>query len=386
MNNSSSPITWRFLLRVLLKTALLFVAVNLLFAFAVTPESYGRLSLYNQLWPGRDRLPYGENPAESYNLSLNNLPAMVASHRLAQPKATDEFRVLLLGDSAVWGWLLPNEDTLTGQLNQMHLQSDDGRSLIFYNLGYPILSLSKDLLLLDEALAYEPDLIVWLVTLDSLAPAQQLNHPLLWHNAPRTQELIQTYQLPLDGADGRFVTPTFWQRTLVGQRQELANWLRLQQLGAAWQVTGVDQAIPPEYKPRAIDLDADESWQGFATAVPLTTADLAFPMLAAGVQMADDVPVDVPIVIVNEPIFVSDGQNSDLRYNAWYPRWAYDQYRELLAETAVTHQWTYLDLWNLVPGAEFTDSPVHLTAVGNQLLADELADFISPETASFRGN
>lgn len=373
MNDLSSPISWPFLLRVLLKTALLFVAINLLFAVAVTPESYGRLSLYNRLWPGRDRLPYGENPAESYNLSLNNLPAMLSSHRLAQPKSADEFRVLLLGDSAVWGWLLPNEDTLAGQLNQMDLHSADGRSLTFYNLGYPILSLSKDLLLLDEALAYEPDLIVWLVTLDSLAPAQQLNHPLLWHNAPRTRALMQTYQLPLDAADGRFVEPNFWQRTLVGQRQELANWLRLQQLGAAWQATGVDQAIPPDYTPRATDFEADESWQGFETAVSLSTADLSFTMLAAGVQIASDVPV----IIVNEPIFVSDGQNSDLRYNAWYPRWAYDQYRELLAETSATHHWTYLDLWNLVPGEEFTDSPVHLTAVGNQLLADELADWLT---------
>ncbi len=382
MNTSTQTYTWRFLLRVLLKTALLFVAINLLFATAATPESYGRLSLYNRLWPGRDRLPYGENPAESYNLSLNNLPAMLASHRLAQPKAADEFRVLLLGDSAVWGWLLPNEDTLAGQLNQMNLRRADGRSLTFYNLGYPILSLSKDLLLLDEALAYQPDLIVWLVTLDSLAPAQQLNHPLLWHNAPRTRELIQTFQLPLDAADGRFVTPTFWQQTLVGQRQALANWLRLQQLGAAWQATGVDQFIPAEFTPRATDFEVDESWQEIATAVPLTAADLAFPMLAAGVQMAGDVPV----LIVNEPIFVSDGQNSDLRYNAWYPRWAYDQYRELLAETAAAHHWTYLDLWHLVPGEQFTDSPVHLTAVGNQLLANELADSIAPETSSFRGN
>ena len=372
MNESSPTFTWRFLLRVLLKTTLLFVAINLLFAAAVTPESYGRLSLYNHLWPGRDRLPYGENPAESYNLSLNNLPAMFASHRLAQPKANDEFRVLLLGDSAVWGWLLPNEETLAGQLNQMDLRSADGRSLTFYNLGYPILSLSKDLLLLNEAMAYEPDLIVWLVTLDSFAPAQQLNHPLLWHNAPRTRELIQTYQLPLDAADGRFIEPNFWQRTLVGQRQELANWLRLQQLGVAWQATGVDQFIPPEYTPRASDFDEDESWQGYETAVPLTAADLSFPMIAAGVQMAGEVPV----IIINEPIFVSDGQNSDLRYNAWYPRWAYDQYRELLAETAVSYQWPYLDLWNLAPGEEFTDSPVHLTAVGNQQLAHELADWL----------
>jgi hypothetical protein len=372
---ATRPITWHFLLRVLLKTALLFAACNLIFAVAVTPESYGRLSLYNHLWPGRERLPYGENPAESYNLSLNNVPAMFASHRLAQPKTEGEFRVLLLGDSAVWGWLLPNEDTLAGQLNQLGLRSADGRSLVFYNLGYPILSLSKDLLLLDEAMAYQPDLILWLVTLDSLAPAQQVNHPLLWHNAPRTRALIQAYHLPLDAADGRFVTPTFWQRTLVGQRQELANWLRLQQLGAAWQATGIDQAIPADYTPRASDFEVDESWQQYITATRLTEADLSFSLLAAGAEMAGD----VPLYNVNEPIFISDGQNSDLRYNAWYPRWVYDQYRALLVETAVAHQWPYLDLWNLVPGSEFTDSPVHLTAVGNQMLAAELAVWLRRE-------
>jgi lysophospholipase L1-like esterase len=372
---ATRPITWRFLLRVLLKTALLFAACNLIFAVAVTPESYGRLSLYNHLWPGRERLPYGENPVESYNLSLNNVPAMFASHRLAQPKTEGEFRVLLLGDSAVWGWLLPNEDTLAGQLNQLGLHSADGRFLVFYNLGYPILSLSKDLLLLDEAMATQPDLILWLVTLDSFAPAQQLNHPLLWHNAPRTRALIQAHQLPLDAADGRFITPTFWQRTLVGQRQELANWLRLQQLGAAWQATGIDQAIPAEYALRASDFEMDESWQQYITATRLTEADLLFSLLADGAEIAGD----VPLYIVNEPIFISDGQNSDLRYNAWYPRWAYDQYRDLLAETAVAHQWPYLDLWNLVPGSEFTDSPVHLTAAGNQMLAAELAVWLRRE-------
>ncbi len=39
---------------------------------------------------------------------------------------------------------------------------------------------------------------------------------------------------------------------------------------------------------------------------------------------------DVPVLIINEPMFISDGQNSDLRYNSFYPRWAYDQFHRLL--------------------------------------------------------
>ncbi len=61
---------------------------------------------------------------------------------------------------------------------------------------------------------------------------------------------------------------------------------------------------------------------------------------------------------------MSSGKNSDLRYNFFYPRWAYDQYRALLGEQAQAAGWHYLDLWNLVPETEFTNSAIHLTPAG----------------------
>ncbi|HSG16470.1 MAG TPA: hypothetical protein VLE70_09125, partial [Anaerolineae bacterium] len=110
-------VKWPFILRVVLKASGLFLLLNLLFAAFMPLEGLGRVSLYNWLLPGRQRLPYGENPADSYNLSLDNIPAMLASHVVSQPKAEDEFRVLVIGDSGTWGWLLENEDTLAGQIN-----------------------------------------------------------------------------------------------------------------------------------------------------------------------------------------------------------------------------------------------------------------------------
>lgn len=89
------------------------------------------------------------------------------SRLISQPKAADEFRVVLLEESGVWGWFLENEDTLAGQLNQIGLTTADGQRIVVYNLGYPLMSLSKDLLLLQEALPHEPDLLLWLVTLQS---------------------------------------------------------------------------------------------------------------------------------------------------------------------------------------------------------------------------
>ena len=112
---------WRAIFRVVGKAALLFILLNVIFAALNPMEELGRLSLYNWLLPGRARLPYGEQIEQSYNLSLNNIPAMFASHAISQPKAADEFRVIILGDSGIWGWFLENDKTLAGQLNTANI-------------------------------------------------------------------------------------------------------------------------------------------------------------------------------------------------------------------------------------------------------------------------
>ena len=363
-------VNWRSIGRILLKTAVLFLLFNAIFAILYPMEALGRVSLYNWLLPGRERLPYGENPAESYNLSTDNISAMFASHTLRQPKATDEFRVLLIGDSGTWGWFLQNDDTLAGQLNGMGLETGDGRFVHVYNLGYPVMALTKDIMLLEEAMAYEPDLILWPVTLESFPRDKQLFPPLVQNNPERVRRLITEYGLDLDGQDGRFTNLTFLERTLVGQRRNLADWLRLQAYGFSWAATGIDQAIPADIPLRTADFEADLSWQSFTEPTTLTPDDLAFDVLTAGMAIAGDVPV----LLINEPMFISDGENSDLRYNAFYPRWAYDQYREMLGETAVAQNWPTLDLWHAIPPEAFTDTPVHLTPAGNKLYAEKVAE------------
>ena len=361
--------SWRMVLRVLVKAAIIFVLLNLIFAWAYPLEALGKLSLYNLFWPGRLRLPYGEDPAKSHNLSLYNVPAMFHSHTLMQKKREGEFRVFVVGDSSTWGWFLTNADTLTGRLNAGGYRTADGRKMIFYNLGYPVMSLTKDLMLLDEAMQYHPDLILWPVTLESFARSRQLDHPLLQNNPQRVRQLITEYGLDLDPHDPRFVDPTFMQRTLVGQRRGLADLLRLQSLGLAWGATGVDQFIPENIPLRKSDLEADESWKDLKDPTSLDDQLLALDVLTAGVARAGD----VPMLIINEPMFISNGAHSDIRYNSFYPRWAYDQYRLLLAEQAEEDGWSYLDLWDAIPPAEFTDTPVHLTPAGTQMLAELLA-------------
>jgi hypothetical protein len=109
-------VSWQFALRVILKAAALFVLANLVFAWTNPLPALGRLSIYNVLVPGRERLPYGENPAASYNLSLYSVEAMFSSHEISRGKPADEFRVLLMGDSSTWGYLLRPGDTLASAI------------------------------------------------------------------------------------------------------------------------------------------------------------------------------------------------------------------------------------------------------------------------------
>lgn len=361
---------WRALARLLLKAALFFVAFNLLFALLDPLPALGSLTLYNGLFRGRERLPYGETPA-AYNLSLDNLNAMFASTRLAQPKAADEFRVIIIGDSSVWGTQLRNEETLAGLLNAAALPLD-GRTARFYNVGYPTMSLAKDLLLLDRALAHDPDLVLWPLTLESMPVAAQLDSPIVQRNPNAMRALIESNGLTsMLAEDPRFAGVTFLDRTIVGSRRALADLVRLQVFGVAWTGTGIDQ-VYPDYTPRANDLEADEGWHGHTPEGGLSAANLAFDVLAAGFERA----AGVPVLLINEPIFRADGAHSDLRYNAWYPRWAYGHYRALLAEEAAAHNWPLLDLWDAVPPAEFTDSPVHLTPAGSALMAEQVGAWL----------
>ncbi len=358
------------LFAVLLKATLLFALFNFAFPF-LQGIPFDNFSLYNSVFPGRERLPYGDVP-ESYSVSLFDIDAMFASHVIAgTEKMPDEYRVLLIGDSSVWGTLLKPEETLAGQLNANPIQAC-GKTVHAYNLGYPTLSLLKELMLLDHALQYQPNMIIWLTTLESFAKENQLAAPLVANNATLVRELIKRYRLSANPNDPELVNPSKWDQTFVGQRRAVANFLRLQLYGALWSATGIDQVYPKDYVHAQIDLDPSDEFHGLTSVDRASLQDaLAFDVLEAGLSASS-----VPTLLINEPTLISNGANSDIRYNFFYPRWAYDEYRQLMSERSTEHGWNYFDLWNLVPMQEFTNSGVHLTPKGEAMLTDKVAEAI----------
>jgi hypothetical protein len=360
----------RFIRNVIVKALVLFAAANGIFAAVDLMPALGRLSVYNRLVPGRVRLPYGEDPGRDYNLSLFNLEAMFASHEVSAQPDPDEFRVMLIGDSSTWGFLLESDATVAALINRR----GTGRWHV-YNLGYPTMSATKDLLMLSYAMHYRPDLIVWMVTLESLPQTKQLDSPILQHNAGEVRRLIAGYGLRSDPEDPRLMDPALWDRTLAGERRALADIVRLQMYGFLWAATGVDQSIPEEFDPPQEDLEADESYHGLLPPI-LREDDLAFDAILAGRAMAGN----TLLWIINEPVYLSRGLNSDIRYNFFYPRWAYDQYRTLLEQWCQAHQTAFLDLWDAVPAEEFSNSAIHRTPAGERIVADWLDEAIVEET------
>jgi hypothetical protein len=352
---------------ILIKAVILFIIFNLVFALINPISLLGKISAYNWLIPGRQRLPFGEVQEKAYNLSLYQLDAMFLSHDIAAHKPPDEYRVVVIGDSSVWGYLLKPDQTLTAYLNAANLTTPGGKQVKFYNLGYPTISLTKDILILSYAMRYQPDLVIWLTTLEAFPNTKQLSSPIVQNNAAPLRSLIRAYGLRLDPQDSRLVGLNFWQKTIVGQRRNLADLFRLQLYGVLWAATGVDQYYPETYEPPQTDLAADESFYDLLPPV-LHSDDLAFDALSAGVKIAGGTPV----LIVNEPVFISQGENSNIRYNFFYPRWAYDQYRTILAQFTKTQGLAYLDLWNLIPPGEFTNSAIHMTPTGTARLAGEM--------------
>lgn len=363
--STSSHVTLHGLL---IKGLLLFLVFNLAFA-AIDPLPFiGRISAYNWLLPGRTRLPYGDRPELAYNISLFNIESMFASHEIAGvEKTSQEYRVILIGDSSTWGFLLKSDETLSAYLNTAALKTANGKQIRVFNIGYPTMSLTKDLLILSQAMKYQPDLIVWLLTLESFPNSKQLDSPIVQNNPELVKSLIETYNLDLQPDDARFTNQSYLQRSIVGQRRALADILRLQLYGVLWAATGIDQYIPDQYEPPQADFEADESFHEL-TPPTLNPADLAIANLSAGVTLANGVPV----LFVNEPVYISHGENSDIRYNFFYPRWAYDQYRRIMLDLAITNGWHYLDVWDLIAPDEFTNSAIHFSPAGEALLAEEL--------------
>jgi hypothetical protein len=360
-------------LRVVVKALILFALANLLFAYF--NPAVGKLSIFNHLVNGRLRFPAQTQETDQFNqgvLSFQDLDSMFASHVIsAAPKPKSEYRVILLGDSSIWGYTLQASDILSEQLNKMNLLTCAGKTVRVYDLAYPLPSFMRDLLILDQARQYQPDLVVWPVTMLTFL-TNDSDRFFLAYQADRVLQLTGTYHLMVPAASHLHVSG-FWDRTILAQRSRIKVVSADQLYGLRWEATDLDIEVSPAI-PLSNDVASDSFYYGYNSSSDLKALvkSFQFSSFDAGQKLAGK----VPIYYFNEPIFISDGKNSSVRYNKYYPRWAYDEYRTRIGQWMSQQDLPYDDFWNLVPASEFTDSPLHLTAEGENQLAEKLAPAI----------
>jgi hypothetical protein len=216
-------------------------------------------------------------------------------------------------------------------------------------------------------------MIVWLISMTATTEERQYSIALIKHNQPRISNLVEIYGLDIDIQNSQFVDNSFLSRTIVGQRRSLADLLRLQSYGFSWMATGIDQYIPEDYNPVRNNLGDDLAWnEDFPEPIELSLDDFRFDILSTAIQRT----TPIPILLVNEPIFIADGLNSDLHYNSAYPRWVYNQYRGFFAQIALENGWNYLDLWDSIDAGEFTNTALHYSPRGANQLAASLYPYI----------
>lgn len=360
-------------LRVVVKALGLFVIINILYGWFNPPGA--QVSGYNVIFPGRTRLPFGVG-GDPYSVAIENVDITFLSHAIAAPKSPDEYRIVMIGDSSLWGEDLGAYEVISEQWNQLSSRCGD-KTIRAYDLGYPHPSVLKDLVILDKAMEYDPDLIVWFVTLNTLI-SQRVN-PFLLANWERSAKLLDMYDIGFQQGERFEGESTFFEKTLMGQRSDLARQIKLEMLGIIWTATREDTNRLTPGAPPDFGVSNDARYRGMEPPQELKDM-LLFQALATGHEIAGSTPV----LIVNEPIFLATEERSPVRYNVVYPRWAFDQYRAHLADQAQSAGWNYLDLWDAVPPEYFADARFHLKVEGEQLLIQQIDPVVGSTVCNSR--
>jgi hypothetical protein len=345
---------------VVLKGLLIFLFLE--YIIVAFPVSNATANAYGLFGIKRERLPLSTVPPADEALDVGSLDAMFAAHVISERKEENEFRVLVLGDSTIWGLQWTPEDVLPGQLNSLGLHCR-GKHLRFYNLSFPRSSATKDIMILDRAVQMEPDAIVWMITWYTLMPKTRVDHWIVEQNPEDYRRLARRF----DFLPREYAAPELWER-LFTRNRELFRTLRFQFYSLIQLATDQDQIPGPPQIP-ATELSADENFEGMRPPT-LRENQVSIDQVHDFLELAGNVPV----LLVNEPILImSELRNSDLRYNSYYPRWVYDEYRKFMREAADRNNWRFLDLWDVFPAESFADTPLHLTPAAHRTLAELLA-------------
>jgi hypothetical protein len=325
------------MLRILLRFVALFIVFNALYLI-VQPLDLSSLTLYNHVFPGRLRFGWANEPGTKVPLVNEfRLSRLIADHIISAPKQSNEYRVIFLGSSEVWG--APDirpQDTMPVVIDNMGLKAPDGRIVRSYNLAYIIPDSFKDLLILDETLRRvdKPDLIVF--TANRSAFSAIIPHTLAQNNPEDAFRLKQEYNLSTISLDGVTESPWIATHNFFAERSDIVAWLMNQAYSVTWAQSKVDY---PEQR----------SYLGHPYLGMVGWRNTRPGVLDAMVSLAAQ--YKLPLLLVTVP----------MNYASPFSQWMQGQ--------AQKFDIPLLDCSSLLPPKYFTDTYLHLNLDGHQRFA-----------------
>ena len=310
------------------------------------------------------------------------LPPLLRQHELCWRDVPGEVRVVLLGNSAVYGFPLPVEASLGARLNARFAAA--GTAAHLFNLGWVYTYLLKDALILQRALAYHPDVIVYAVTLaDMVHLAPPPVEPLLAFMRANADTVAAMAAAPPPGLEeplglvGDWLAARSAWETVDTWRQRLASTVRgalRARAGALATALGAPAATRPATRRRAA-YDCDAVTQRDALFYRQWQSWNLLEALAA--LRADGGPA---VLVVNWPIA---HEPRGACHNARYTAARVAEYRDWLRAATARLDLPYLDLGDLLTAEDFLDS-LHVSPAGPQRIADRVGPALSPLLASRR--
>jgi lysophospholipase L1-like esterase len=310
------------------------------------------------------------------------LRPLLDAHQISRPKAPDEFRVAVLGDSGTFDFYDRSEDAVPGQMTRLGARIG-GRRIVAYNLAYKKANSLAALLILEHATTKHPDAVVWFVTLSDLAVDEPTTawendvHIIVRVNREELPELVRRYGVSTWETRRLVRKESLWDRSLIVRGAGYRDYVLLLTRSLLDDLSGGD---PTESVRERRPWVGSYALPQTADFVEKTPSDPPLPNsrwrnLATGAEIARQ--NGIRLLIVNEPTFIASGRNAEREYNSYYGRTFYDRYRRVLQEYCGKNEIPYLDLWNRVPPSEYSDTPGHYTPAGNARIARVVMETLS---------
>jgi hypothetical protein len=308
------------------------------------------------------------------------LELLLRQHELCwrSPATPDELRVALVGSSAVYGFPNPVEHTLGHWLNR-HF-ADAGIPARLYNVAFVNPSQVRDALIIHDVLPYQPDVIVYPMTLSEFQHVAPVLFPSVLsffrRNRPSVTSLFDEappgLEYPISRwqwwAEHRVQTP--WAMDAV---REVGAFLHLAAVANAHWIVRQVHSDPPYVDPRKRVHVTDYKCEDVERNFEKNYHDWQDWNVLAYLQHLRET-TGTEVLIVNWPVPYEPVGDC---YNARFSKAAFAEFVAWLGGETAARGLPYLDLHAFLPPDAFADS-IHLGADGHRRVAAEIARALDP--------